>query len=58
MKIKRDPEFRRPLKIPGNTPQKNEGNYCDFHEKTGHHTEGCIILRFLIKELIKNDKLI
>jgi hypothetical protein len=57
MEIKRDPKFHRPLKIPGNPPQKNEGKYCDFHEQTGHYTEGCITLR-LIEELIKNGKLV
>jgi hypothetical protein len=40
MEIKRDSEFRQPPKIPGNHPQKNEGKYYDFHERTGHHTEG------------------
>jgi hypothetical protein len=45
MEIKRDPEFCQPPKIPSNPPQKNKGKYCDFHEKTGYYTDGCITLR-------------
>jgi hypothetical protein len=58
MEIKRDPEFRPLPKIPGNLPQKNKGKYCDFHEQRGHYTEGCITLRLLVEELIKNGKLV
>jgi hypothetical protein len=58
MEIKRDPKIRQPQKIPGNPPHKNEGKYCDFHEQRGHYTEGCITLRLLIEELIKNGKLV
>jgi hypothetical protein len=57
MEIIRDLEFRRPPKIPDNPPPKNEGKYCNFHEQVGHHIEGCIALRLLIDELIKNGKL-
>jgi hypothetical protein len=58
MEIKRDPEYLRPPRIPGNPPYKNEGKYCNFHEQRGHHTEGCITLRLLIEELIKYGKLV
>jgi hypothetical protein len=58
MEIRRNLEFRWPVKIPGNPPQRNEDEYCDFHEQTRHQTEGCIALRFLIEELIKNGKVI
>jgi hypothetical protein len=58
MEIKRDLAFRQPPKIPGNPPPKNEGKYCDFHEQACHYTEGCIALRLLIEELIKNGKLV
>jgi hypothetical protein len=58
MEIRRDPEFCRPPKILGNPHQMNEGKYCDFHEQTGHLTEGCITMSLLKEELIKNDKLI
>jgi hypothetical protein len=33
------------------------GKYCDFHEQADHYTKGCIALKLLIEELIKNDKL-
>jgi len=58
MEIKTDLEFCQPPKILGNPPHKNEGKYCDFHEHADHYTEGCIALRFLIEELIKNGKLV
>jgi hypothetical protein len=58
MEIKRDLEFRRQPKIPGNPPYKNEGKYCDFEKQAGHYTEGCIALRLQIEELIKNGKLV
>jgi hypothetical protein len=58
VEIKRDLAFRRPPKIHGNPPPKNEGKYCDFHEQADHYIEGCITLRLLIEELIKNDKLV
>jgi hypothetical protein len=58
MKIKRDLVFHRPPKTPGNHPLENKGKYCDFHEQAGNYTEGCIALRLVIKELIKNGKLI
>jgi len=55
MEIRRDLEFRRPPRIPGNPHSKNEGKYCDFHEQRGHHSEGCITLRLLIEELISTS---
>jgi len=58
MEIRRDPEFHQPPRIPGNPHQRNEDKYCDFHEQTGHFTEGYITLSLLIEELIKNGKLI
>jgi hypothetical protein len=58
MEVKRDPEFVRPPKIPGNPPERNKDRYCDFHEARGHYTEGCIALRQLIEKLIKNGKLV
>jgi hypothetical protein len=57
-KSKRDLTFCRPSKIPGNPPPKNNGKYCELHEQLGHYTEGCISLRLLIEELIKNGKLV
>jgi hypothetical protein len=50
IEMRRNSEFRRPPKIPGNPPYKNEGKYCDFHEQAGHYTERCIALRLLIIE--------
>jgi hypothetical protein len=50
---KEDSEFHRPPKILGNPPPNNKDKYCDFHEVAGHHTEGCIALRLLIKKFIK-----
>jgi hypothetical protein len=58
IEIKRDSEFQRPPKIPGNLPYKNEAKYCDFYEQSGHYTDGCIPLRLLIEKLIKNGKLV
>jgi hypothetical protein len=58
MEIKRDPAFREPQKIPGNTSYRNASKYCDFHKQAGHYTEGCVTLRLLIEEFIKNDKLV
>jgi hypothetical protein len=58
MEIKKDPAFREPQKIPGNPPYKNTGKYCDFHKQAGHYTEGCVTLRLLIEEFIKNGKLV
>jgi hypothetical protein len=58
MEVKRDPEFVRPPRIPGNPPERNKDRYCDFHEARGHYTEGCIALRQLIEKLIKNGKLV
>jgi hypothetical protein len=58
MEIKRDLEYRRPPRIPGNPPQRNEDKYCGFHEQRGHLIKGCITLRLLIEELIKNGKLV
>jgi hypothetical protein len=58
MEIKKDPAFREPQKIPGNPPYKNAGKYCDFHKQAGHYTEGCVTLRLLIEEFIKNGKLV
>jgi hypothetical protein len=58
MEIKRDSKFCQSPKIPGNPPQKSEGKYCDFLEQRGHYTEGCITLRLLIEEFIKNGKLV
>jgi hypothetical protein len=58
MEIKRDPAFRELQKIPGNPPYRNAGKYCDFHKQAGHYTEGCVTLRLLIEEFIKNGKLV
>jgi hypothetical protein len=58
MEIKRDPAFREPQKIPGNPPYRNAGKHCDFHKQADHYTEGCVTLRLLIEEFIKNDKLV
>jgi hypothetical protein len=58
MEIKRDPAFREPQKIPGNPPYRNAGKYGDFHKQAGHYTEGCVTLRLLIEEFIKNGKLV
>jgi hypothetical protein len=58
MEIKRDPAFREPQKILGNPPYRNAGKYCDFHKQAGHYTEGCVTLRLLIEEFIKNGKLV
>jgi hypothetical protein len=58
MEIKRDPAFREPQKIPGNPHYRNAGKYCDFHKQAGHYTEGCVTLRLLIEEFIKNGKLV
>jgi len=58
MEIKKDPAFREPQKIPGNPPYKNAGKYCDFHKQVGHYTKGCVTLKLLIEEFIKNDKLV
>jgi hypothetical protein len=54
MKIKKDLEFHRPLKISGNPPPHKKDKYCDFHEAACHHTEKCIALRLLIEKFIKN----
>jgi hypothetical protein len=56
--IKRDLAFREPQKIPGNPPYRNAGKYCDFHKQAGHYTEGCVTLKLLIEEFIKNGKLV
>jgi hypothetical protein len=40
MEIKRDPKFRRPMKIPSHPPYKNEDKYCEFHEQAGHYAKG------------------
>jgi hypothetical protein len=58
MEIKRDPAFREPQKIPSNPPYRNADKYCDFYKQAGHYTEGCVTLRLLIEEFIKNDKLV
>jgi hypothetical protein len=58
MEIKRDLAFQEPPKIPSNPPYRNAGKYCDFHKQAGHYTEGCISLRLLIEEFIKNGKLV
>jgi len=58
MEIKRDPAFREPQKIPGNPPYRNACKYCDFHKQAGHYIKGCVTLRFLIEEFIKNGKLV
>jgi hypothetical protein len=58
MEIKKDPAFWEPQKIPGNPPYRNAGKYCDIHKQAGHYTEGCVTLRLLIEEFIKNDKLV
>jgi hypothetical protein len=58
MEIKRDLEFRRPLKIPVVAPNKNSSKYCEFHEANNHYTEGYIALRQLIDKFIKNEKLV
>jgi hypothetical protein len=58
MEIKRDPTFWEPQKIPSNPLYRNADKYCDFHKQVGHHTEGCITIRLLIEEFIKNDKLV
>jgi hypothetical protein len=58
MEIKKDPAFWEPQKIPGNPPYRNAGKYCDFHKQAGHYIEGCVTLRLLIKEFIKNGKLV
>jgi len=50
--------FREPQKIPGNPPYRNAGKYCDFHKQAGHYTEGCVTLRLLIEEFIKNGKMV
>jgi hypothetical protein len=57
MEIKRDPEYRRPLKIPGVPPNQNLSKYYEFREANGHYIEGCIALRQLINNFIKNEKL-
>jgi hypothetical protein len=56
--IKRDLAFREPQKILGNPPYRNACNYCDFHKQAGHYTEGCVTLKLLIEEFIKNGKLV
>jgi hypothetical protein len=58
MEIKSDPTFQEPQKIQGNPPYRNAGKYCDFHKQVGHHNEGCITLRLLIEEFIKNGKMV
>jgi hypothetical protein len=58
MEIKKDPAFCQPPNIPGNPSYRNAGKYCDFHKQAGHYTEGCVTLRLLIKEFIKNGKLV
>jgi hypothetical protein len=58
MEVKKDLEFVRRPKIPGNPLERNKDRYCDFHEARGHYTEGCIALRQLIEKLIKNGKLV
>lgn len=58
VEIKRDPAFREPQKIPGNPLYMNACKYCDFHKQASHYTEGCVTLRLLIEESIKNGKLV
>jgi tRNA1(Val) A37 N6-methylase TrmN6 len=58
MELKKDLVFWKTQKIPGNPPYKNAGKYCNFHKQAGHYTEGCVTLRLLIEEFIKNDKLV
>jgi hypothetical protein len=58
MEIRKDLEFHKPPKIRGNPPLRNKDKYCEFHEETGHYTEGCIALKLLIEKFIKNGKLI
>jgi hypothetical protein len=58
IKIKRDLAFREPPKIPGNPPYRNADKYYDFHKQADHYTEGCVTLRLLIEEFIKNGKLV
>jgi len=56
MEITEDPEFHQPPKISSNPLPHNKYKYFKFHKVTGHHTEGCIALRFLIIKFIKNGK--
>jgi hypothetical protein len=58
MEIKRDPEYRRPSKIPKVPPNQNSNNYYEFHEANSHYIEGCIALRQLIEKFINNRKLV
>jgi hypothetical protein len=58
MEIKKNLEFRCPLKISRNPPPHNKDKYCDFHEAASHHIEGYIALLLLIEKFITNGKLV
>ncbi|XP_059431557.1 uncharacterized protein LOC132165069 [Corylus avellana] len=55
MEIKKDSRYRRPPRAPQN---QNSDHYYEFHEVNGHYTKGCIALRHLTENFIKNGKLV
>ncbi|XP_059451082.1 uncharacterized protein LOC132181868 [Corylus avellana] len=45
MEIRRDPAFRWPNKLKGDSRKRDRTKFCEYHNDHGHLTEDCITLR-------------
>ncbi|XP_059441740.1 uncharacterized protein LOC132174044 [Corylus avellana] len=58
MEIRRDPTFRWPSKLRGDSRKRDRMKFCEYHNDHRHLTEDCITLRQEIETFIRNGRLV